>query len=398
MTDIDSLQARFVDTLAASGDVSDPEWLTAFREIPRGPFVPYYFTQIPELSSWVLVESSSPTWAEGVYSNHPLITQLNGDDTRTETARRGQPVTGVSTSSSTTPSLMASMLEALDVQPGDDILEIGTGTGYNTALLCHRAGCDHVTSIDIDPSLVSTARDRLTELGYQPHLAVQDGTKGYAAGAPFDRIIATVGIPGVPREWIAQTRVGGIIVLPLDRRDCGGLLARLTVQADGCAQGRLLPDFGGFMPLRHLDRHDAADRAFRAIDDGGDQRPTTLPVDIVTDEADPFEFFTALTLPGGGWNHLTFTPNNGNPTETWIAQGDGSWACHTTGTDGVHTVRRGGPVPLWDRIETAHHHWRHIGRPTRDRFGLTVHHGRHTIWLDRPDSPHQWELPALSSP
>ena len=117
MTDIDSLQAKFIDTLAASGDVSDPEWLTAFHDVPRGPFVPYYFTQTPELSGWVLAESPSPQWAEGVYSNQPLITQLNGDDTLTETARQGQPVTGVSTSSSSTPSLMALMLEALDASP-----------------------------------------------------------------------------------------------------------------------------------------------------------------------------------------------------------------------------------------------------------------------------------------
>jgi methyltransferase of ATP-grasp peptide maturase system len=363
VTSIDSLRAKFVDTLAASGNVSDPEWLTAFRDIPRGPFVPHYFTQTPELSGWVLVESPSPEWAAGVYRNQPLITQLNGDDTLTEAARQGQLVTGVSTSSSTTPSLMALMLEALDVQHGDNILEIGTGTGYNTALLCHRAGSDHVTSIDIDPRLVSTAQGRLTELGYQPHLAVHDGTIGYAPHAPFDRIIATVGLSGVPQEWIAQTRVGGIILLPLERRNCGGLLARLTVEADDCAQGHLLPDFGGFMPVRQLDRHNAADWAFRTIHDQGGQRLTTLPADLITDEANPFEFFAALTLPGGGWNHLTFIPSNGDPTETWIAQGDGSWVCHTTGTDGTHTVRQGGPIPLWDRVEAAYHHWHHIGHP-----------------------------------
>ncbi|MGH3719769.1 MAG: hypothetical protein ACRDRI_13220 [Pseudonocardiaceae bacterium] len=59
MTDIDSLKAEFVDTLVASGDVSDPEWLAAFRDIPRGPFVPYYFVQTPELSGWVLQEPAT---------------------------------------------------------------------------------------------------------------------------------------------------------------------------------------------------------------------------------------------------------------------------------------------------------------------------------------------------
>jgi protein-L-isoaspartate(D-aspartate) O-methyltransferase len=166
------------------------------------------------------------------------------------------------------------------------------------------------------------------------------------------------------------------------------------VKPDGRAQGHFLPDFGGFMPLRHLNRHDAADQAFRAINSESDQRFTTLPTDVITDEANPFEFFAALTLPGGGWNHLAFIPDNGGPTETWIAQGDSSWVCHTTGTDGTHTVRQGGPLPLWDRVETAYHHWREIGEPTRDRFGLTVHHGQHTLWLDHPDSSLRWELPA----
>lgn len=394
MIDIDSSRVKFVDMLATSGYISDSELLTAFRDIPRGLFVPYYFTQTPELSGWILVESPSRQWVEGVYSNQPLITQLSGDDTLIETARRGRPVTGVSTSSSSAPLLMALMLEALDVQPGDSILEIGTGTGYNTALLCHRAGSERVTSIDVDPRLVSTARERLAELGYQAHLAVQDGSTGYRPRAPFDQIIATVGIPSVPQEWVAQTRVGGIILLPLDRRNCGGLLVTLTVETDDFAQGRFLPGYGGFMPLRHLDRYDAADRVFRAVAGEGDQRSTSLPAGIITDEANPFEFFAALTLPGGGWNHLIFIPRNGGSTETWIAQGGGSWVCHTAGADGVHTVRQGGKISLWDRVEMAHHQWRHLGEPTRDRFGLTVHRGRHTIWLDHPDGPHQWELPA----
>ncbi|MGQ0778668.1 MAG: ATP-grasp peptide maturase system methyltransferase [Pseudonocardiales bacterium] len=397
MTDIDLLRTRFIDTLTASGVVQDQRLLAAFREIPRGSFIPYYFTQTPELSGWVLVESPDPQWAEGVYSNNPLITQLNGDDTLTEAAREGQTVNGVSSSSSSAPSLMALMLEALDIHDGNKILEIGTGTGYNTALLCHRVGADQVTSIDIDADLVRNARERLAMFDYAPHLVTLDGTVGCGDRAPFDRVIVTVAVPCVPHEWIAQTRVGGVILLPLDRRNCGGLLARLTVQSGGMAQGHFLSEFGGFMPVRLLNRHDAADQVFRTVEDGqGDTRRTSLPADVITQESSPFEFFAVLTVPGGGWNYLTFTPDNGDPTETWLAQEDGSWVCHTTSADDAHTVRQGGPTRLWDHVETAHHQWRQLGQPTRDRFGLTVHNGQHSIWLDRMNSQYHWQLPAPS--
>lgn len=271
---------------------------------------------------------------------------------------------------------------------------IGTGTGYNTALLCHRVGPARVTSIDIDRGLVGVARQRLATLGYTPHLVTGDGTKGCRARAPYDRIIATVSVAHVPEAWIEQARPGGVILLPLDRRNCGGLLAKLTVDANNTAQGHFLSDFGGFMPVRSDYRDDAAARAFQTVNElDGEKRKTSLPADIISDEASPFEFFAALTVPGCGWDHFVFVPDNGDPVETWIAQGDGSWVRHTTGKDGTHTVWQGGPSQLWDRIETAHQQWHQLGQPARERFGLTVHNRRHTIWLDHPDGPHQWHLP-----
>lgn len=393
MTHIEAkLRAEFVGMIA--GELRDQKLLSAFREIPRGTFVPHYFAQTPELSGWVLVEPSNPQWAEDVYSNKFLITQLNGDDSLTDKARKGHVVNGLSTSSSSMPTLMALMLESLDIHDGNNILEIGTGTGYNTAILCHRVGADKVTSIDIDHGLVDNARERLAALGYLPHLAVLDGNAGCAEHAPFDRIIATVAVPTVPSSWIAQSEPGGVILLPLHLNNCGGLLARLIVHPGGIAQGHFLPDFGGFMPLRSLRGHDAADYAFRTIDDTqGDIRPTDMPPELVTQDKNAFEFFAALVVPGSGWNYLTFIPSNGDPIETWLAQQDGSWVCHTT-KDGAHTVRQGGPARIWDHVETAYHQWHRIGQPTRERFGLTIHNGEHTVWLDDPDSTHRWTLTA----
>ena len=108
-------------------------------------------------------------------------------------------------------------------------------------------------------------------------------------------------------------------------------------------------------------------------------------MDRATNTRDPFEFFAALTVGGYGW--LGFIPDDGAPAETWLTQSNGSWVCYTTNENGTQTVRQGGPVRLWDDIETAHQAWQQLGQPTRERFGLTVHAGRHTIWLDHPNDP-----------
>ncbi|MGH3781669.1 MAG: methyltransferase [Pseudonocardiaceae bacterium] len=78
-------------------------------------------------------------------------------------------------------------------------MEIGTGTGYNTALLCHRLGDAHVTSIDIDPDPVADAREPLAALRYLPTLLAGDGARGASGNAPYDRIIATCAVSTIPQ-------------------------------------------------------------------------------------------------------------------------------------------------------------------------------------------------------
>lgn len=286
---------------------------------------------------------------------------------------------------------MASMLQALNAHAGHRVLEVGTGTGYNAALLCHRLGPDNVTSIDIDAGLVERARERLAVFEYFPHLEATDGTAGCPDRAPFDRIIATVGLARVPSEWIEQTAIGGKILVPLDLVGRAGLLALLDVYADGKAEGPFLLGYGGFMPVR-ANQHQANDVLSKVGDDDGETRDTALSVDAATKARDPFEFFAALIV--GGYDWLGFTPSDGSPAETWLTQPNGSWVCHVTNADGKRTVRQGGPVRLWDGIETAHLEWQQLGQPARERFGLTVQDGRHTVWLDHPGGPHRWSLPA----
>ncbi|MGQ0779178.1 MAG: methyltransferase domain-containing protein [Pseudonocardiales bacterium] len=134
---------------------------------------------------------------------------------------------GAPPSSSSMPTVMAGMLEALDLQPGHRVLEIGTGTGHNAALLCHRVGPQNVVSVELDPSLADAARRALAGLRLNPAVHAGDGSAGLAAAAPFDRIIATAAADHIPPAWISQLAPGGVILIDL-RGSLSGSLLRLT--------------------------------------------------------------------------------------------------------------------------------------------------------------------------
>lgn len=125
--------------------------------------------------------------------------------------------TGVALSSSSSPAIMALMLEALDVRPGDRVLEVGAGTGYNAAVLAHLAGqAGAVTSVDLTPDVAAEARSHLVAAGFR-HVDVRagDGWLGAPDRAPFDRVIATVGVADLSPAWTAQLTGDGRIVVPL---------------------------------------------------------------------------------------------------------------------------------------------------------------------------------------
>jgi protein-L-isoaspartate(D-aspartate) O-methyltransferase len=187
VTDWEQLAAAMTQNLIFRGELTDPAWQRAFLETPRHVFVRDHSL-------------------DDAYSLTALVTQWRTAD---------QLGNKRPTSSASAPGAVAVMLERLSVQDHHRVLEIGTRTGYNAALLCHRLGAANVYSNDIDPILIDQARLTLKTLGYHPTLAAADGYAGLADGVPYDRILATCAITHVPPEWIRQLADGGRIVAPI---------------------------------------------------------------------------------------------------------------------------------------------------------------------------------------
>ncbi|MGH3813677.1 MAG: methyltransferase domain-containing protein [Pseudonocardiaceae bacterium] len=209
MTDDVTLRAGLVDELTAHGWLTSNPWRDAFGAVPRHAFLPRFFRLTPDGAAYLAIDEHHPDWLKLVYRNAVWPTQLDANPTAWQRAVEHGPITAKPTCSSTQPSLMAIMLEALNITDNDRVLEIGTGTGYNAALLAHRVGGQQVTSVDIDPDLIAQARTSLHRAGYSPIVAVADGEGGHASGGPYDRLIATCSVATIPPAWIDQVRPGG---------------------------------------------------------------------------------------------------------------------------------------------------------------------------------------------
>ncbi|MFJ6670870.1 ATP-grasp peptide maturase system methyltransferase [Actinosynnema sp. NPDC091369] len=349
------LRARLAESLVAAGVLRDPQWVDAFRQVPRHVFLPGFFAPRPD-GAWEPVTDRHPDHLALVYRDEVCVTQLDNDDRAWQQALATGAVPGVPTSSSSMPTIMAIMLEALAVAPGDRVLEVGTGTGYNAALLCHALGDARVTTIDVDPGVLARAEARLAAAGHQPTCVAGDGEQGYAPRAPYDRVLGTCAVSRVPTAWPAQTAPGGVIVTTLNRAIGAGLV-RLTVR-DGLATGRVLPEDGRFMPLR-AHRQAWADEALVAAltAEPTTSRTTLLSSRAVLDPAGGFEFFAGLALAE--------VAVAGDPIR--LVHPDGSWVRHRGAV-----VDQGGPRALWDVAEAAYRQWRALGEPRRHRFTFTV--------------------------
>ncbi|GAA3733528.1 methyltransferase domain-containing protein [Salinactinospora qingdaonensis] len=390
------LRQQLVRHLVDIGALASPEWQRAFTEVARHVFVPRVFVPSADNNgTYTPLDGTDPhqrhAWLEHVYTDDICITQLDGDDTAWQTALRQGSVTAAKmTCTSSQPALMASMLELLAPSDGSRMLEIGTGTGYNAALLAHRLGSAAVASLDIDPGLVESARTNLTQAGYAPNLTSGDGAHGWPDCGPYTHLMATASFPAIPPAWLEQVSHGGTILANLYRPLGGGILVRLTVDAaKGEASGHFTTDTAGFMPTR---THESATAfaLYSTITEEQEQAAPAKhsPLDLTTILDDPnARFFLALLSD----LHTIRVRYPHHPEEHWLLTQDGSWAFATADSDGV-TVRQDGPRRLWDEAQTRYQQWLDLGEPPRHHLGLTVTPEEQYVWYSSPDNSKRYPL------
>jgi len=369
------------DRLQEAGVLTHPKWRAAVEAVPRELFLqPGVFLPTDD-GRWRPVSAlgTGPyEWSEIAYRDESLVMQLDRHLTADQAV---ELVPGVPTSSSTTPVTVVGMIEALDVEGGHTVLEVGTGTGYSTALMCYRLGEDDVTTVEVDPGVATRADAALEAAGYSTWTVTGDGLLGHPRRAPYDRVIATCAVRRVPHTWVRQTKPGGIILATLAPGSWayGTGLAKIRVNDDGTAEGRIIGE-SSFMQARSQAAVPFAGDLSARTAYADSERETKVPPTLL-EEWMP-AFLAQLAAPGAQLVRAAL--GDGTPQLYLFDADRESFAAFTENGSGW-TVRQGGPVALWDDIEQALIAWQGGGRPDISAVRLRVTPSSHTYWIsDRP--------------
>jgi protein-L-isoaspartate(D-aspartate) O-methyltransferase len=400
-TDPDELRARMVARLVANPYLTRWEtalasWWTALAIVPRHGFIPDTVWvknpgYVPPLLP-VHRENAPDRWLELAYSDDYVVTQVDDGHPKGPDLGGAMP-----TSSASSPAIIAVMLAALDAHPGHRVCEIGTGTGYNAALLAYRLGTEQVFTIEVDPEIAAHARRALSDTGYGEVCAVTgDGALGYPSGAPYDRVIATAAVHRIPCPWVNQIRPGGRLLLPWADSYTEALVA-LTVGQDGSASGTIVGE-SSFMRLRQ--QRERRGPVAAVVND-------EHPAEVSTTELHPYwvtadhgaQLVIGQRVPQCQWRYWPYDEQSGIGT-LWLLDFESrSWAklIHTTSdaSEDEFRVYQDGSRRLWNEVKAAHDWWVDHGKPPAERWRFTVTPEGQRIELDQGRSE-QEHAPHIS--
>ena len=357
---------QLADAMGRRGDWPDRSpWIReAVTALPRDGFAPNVLLDWDGHAYQPVERNADPErWSELLYADP-------------DAAAITQVTDGLPTSSLSCQAVVVDMLDSLLLEPGQRVLELGTGNGWNSALLAQRTGPGLVTSIEVDASLADTARPLLPGVDVQ----VGDGTKGWPASAPYDRVISTYGVDQVPWAWVEQTVPGGRIVTPWGHL---GHVA-LTVADDGQSASGWVQGLAQFMPDRG-EQHRTFGQNHDANPDA-DERPALRGLQPLLDNA---HLLLALRVAVPDARIATRAGADG--LTAWVHDSTASWA-NLTET----TVRQGGPRRLADELEAAWEQWLGLGSPELYDYGLTVTRDEQYAWVIDPESGPRWPAQANS--
>ncbi|MGW1995258.1 protein-L-isoaspartate O-methyltransferase family protein [Embleya sp. NPDC001921] len=348
-------------TLADRVTRPSSRWHEPIATTPRHVFAPRWWQYVPD-QGWTLRDGAAhPDLWPRLYEDRTFVTRIGS--LHADHAAEDDHPTGLPTSSSTLPTLVVAMYRHALIDDDNDVLCV-TGTGYGTALLTRRLGESHVTSIDVDPHLVDAARGRLASAGAAPTMLVCDIT-GPLPGR-HDRIVSTVGLPGVPPSWLANLKEGGRLVTNLAGT---GLVVAADKTPDGGAKGQVLPDRAGFMATRTGDDYPPPpDTGPAWTADADDVTTGRYPV-VRVDES--WELRSALALAAPGIAHGYDEDTDGVRTAIMVHE-DGSWARATGRRGEAPTVHQAGPRRLWDALDEIRHRWLSDGGLPEYGAGVTI--------------------------
>jgi protein-L-isoaspartate(D-aspartate) O-methyltransferase len=344
---------RLVASLQQSGALLSASVADAFSAIPREPFIRSFYESTGR--TWTLHgETPGEQWLEWIYRDEALVTCLDAQN---------MPL-----SSSSQPSIMAAMLEALDVKPGQRVLEIGTGTGYNAALLARLADDPSlITTVELDATMAQQAEAILFEIIGQVDVHAGDGSLGVSSQMPYDRVIATASSSGIPRPWYEQLAPGGRLVMPLQGSlQASGFLVIQKGEKEG--RGQFHQPSLHFISMRSEGREPSVSTTSLF------QQP--VAGDVCVDAGDPL--LAAFQEPAFRWFLQWVWPQEGDiqihsmklpdGRQAWLLKDPPSLSILqlTQQANGSWLGKQRGNFPLWQTIQQASERFLALGKPVKE--------------------------------